>query len=171
VPKALGDFLNLEAIHSTNGCALAVTDAELLAAQREIAGSEGMLVCPEGVAAVAANRILHERGEIGEGEVVVALNTGAGIRYPETLEAAAPLLDPDGHIPVPQVGRPGASRWCRASRPTHKRLIRRFICHYLTFPPTRCVCGSPRSAACLARRPIMALTCPKSSFLYRISPN
>jgi threonine synthase len=100
VPKALGDFLILEAIYSTNGCALAVTDAELLAAQREVAGSEGMLVCPEGAATVAAIRTLRERGEIGEGEVVVALNTGAGIKYPETLEATAPSLEPDGQIPV-----------------------------------------------------------------------
>jgi len=103
VPKALGDFLILEAIYSTKGCALAVTDAELLAAQREIASTEGTLVCPEGAATIAAIRILRERGEIGESEVVVALNTGAGIKYPETLEAAAPLLEPGGQIPAPQL--------------------------------------------------------------------
>jgi threonine synthase len=101
VPKALGDFLILDAIYSTNGCALAVTDAELLAAQREIASTEGTLVCPEGAATIAALRILRERGQVSEGEVVVALNTGAGIKYPETLEATAPLLEPDGQIPAP----------------------------------------------------------------------
>jgi threonine synthase len=101
VPKALGDFLVLDAIYSTNGCALAVTDAELLAAQREIASTEGTLVCPEGAATIAAIRILRERGQVGKSEVVVALNTGAGIKYPETLEATAPLLEPDGQIPAP----------------------------------------------------------------------
>ena len=100
VPKALGDFLILDAIYSTNGCALAVTDAELLAAQREIASTEGALVCPEGAATVAAIRTLAERGEIGDGEVVVALNTGAGIKYPETLNVTAPLLEPGGEIPA-----------------------------------------------------------------------
>jgi threonine synthase len=100
VPKALGDFLILEAIYSTNGCALAVTDAELLAAQREIASTEGALVCPEGAATVAAIRTLAEQGEISDGEVVVALNTGAGIKYPETLTVTAPLLEPGGEIPA-----------------------------------------------------------------------
>jgi threonine synthase len=103
VPKALGDFLILDAIYGTSGCALAVSDAELLAAQREIASTEGVLVCPEGAATVAAIRVLRERGEIGEDEVVVALNTGAGIKYPQTLDATAPLLQPDGEIPAPHV--------------------------------------------------------------------
>jgi threonine synthase len=103
VPKALGDFLILDAIYSTDGCAIAVSDTQLLAAQREIASAEGALVCPEGAATVAAIRALRERGEIGEREVVVALNTGAGIKYPETLDVTAPLLEPDGEIPAPQI--------------------------------------------------------------------
>jgi threonine synthase len=103
VPKPLGDFLILDAIYGTNGCALAVSDAELLAAQREVASSEGALVCPEGAATIAAIRMLRERGEVGEDEVVVALNTGAGIKYPETLTATAPLLEPEGQIPPRQV--------------------------------------------------------------------
>ena len=106
MPKALGDFLILDAIYSTNGCALAVSDAELLAAQREIASAEGALVCPEGAATVAAIRVLCQRGQISEDEVVVALNTGAGIKYPETLDSTAPLLEPDGEIPAPQIVTP-----------------------------------------------------------------
>ena len=101
VPKALGDFLILDAIYQTGGCAVAVSDADLLAAQQEIAGTEGVLVCPEGAATVAAIRVLRERGHIGERDVVVALNTGAGIKYPETLDAIAPLLEPGGEIPGP----------------------------------------------------------------------
>jgi threonine synthase len=101
VPKALGDFLILDAIYSTGGCAVAVSDSELLAAQREIASTEGTLACPEGAATVAAIRILRERGEVSESEVVVALNTGAGIKYPEALDVTAPLLERDGEIPAP----------------------------------------------------------------------
>jgi threonine synthase len=103
VPKALGDFLILDAIYQTHGCAVAVSDADLLATQHEIASTEGALVCPEGAATVAAIRVLRERGEIGENDVVIALNTGAGIKYPETLEATAPLLEPAGEIPAPPV--------------------------------------------------------------------
>jgi len=100
VPKAFGDYLILDAIYRTNGCAVAVSDAELLAAQREIASCEGALVCPEGAATVAAIRALRERGEVSESDVVIALNTGAGVKYPETLDAFAPVLEPEGEIPV-----------------------------------------------------------------------
>ena len=100
VPRPLGDFLILDAIYTTNGCAIAVSDTELLAAQRETANAEGALVCPEGAATIAAIGILRERGQIREDEVVVALNTGAGIKYPETLHATAPILEPDGEIPA-----------------------------------------------------------------------
>ena len=103
VPKALGDFLILDAVYRTNGCALAVSDTDLLAAQREVASIEGALVCPEGAAAIAAIRVLRERGEVGANDVVIALNTGAGIKYPETLDATAPLLEPDGEIPAPRM--------------------------------------------------------------------
>jgi threonine synthase len=101
VPKPLGDELILDAIYSTGGCALDVSDAELLAAQREIASTEGALVCPEGAATVAAIGLLRARGEIRASDVVVALNTGTGVKYPETLESTAPLLEPDGQIPAP----------------------------------------------------------------------
>jgi threonine synthase len=103
VPKPLGDFLILDAIYSTNGCALAVSDAELLAAQRQVASTEGVLVCPEGAATIAAIQVLRERGDIGADDVVVALNTGAGIKYPATLPAAAPMLEAAGEIPAPAV--------------------------------------------------------------------
>src|SRR5260370_29970771 len=54
VPKALGDFLVLDAVYATGGTAVAVTDEELLAAQRELAEREGAFVCPEGGACFAA---------------------------------------------------------------------------------------------------------------------
>src|SRR5260370_11105899 len=54
VPKALGDFLILHAIYSTRGSALAVSHADILAAHREIATTQRVLVCPEGAAPVAA---------------------------------------------------------------------------------------------------------------------
>jgi len=100
VPKPLGDFLILDAIYRTGGCALAVSDTELATAQREIASTEGVVVCPEGAATVAAIRLLRQRGQISDDETVVALNTGAGIKYPNTLETTALLVEPDDEIPA-----------------------------------------------------------------------
>jgi threonine synthase len=85
VPKALGDFLVLRAVAETEGCAIAVDDAEILAAQRRLAELEGAFVCPEGAACFAAVRRLRESGWIRPGEQVVALNTGTGLKYPETV--------------------------------------------------------------------------------------
>lgn len=94
VPKALGDFLVLEGIYQTNGCAIAIEDEDLLKEQALIARLEGAFVCPEGAATFAAARRLRESGWIKDGETVVALNTGSGIKYPETVQVQVPVLQP-----------------------------------------------------------------------------
>ncbi|QNE17717.1 threonine synthase [Kribbella qitaiheensis] len=85
VPKALGDFLVLRAIAETDGCAIAVDDEEILAAQRRCAELEGSFICPEGAANFAAVKQLRESGWIKADDQVVALNTGTGLKYPETV--------------------------------------------------------------------------------------
>jgi threonine synthase len=85
VPKALGDFLVLQAVAETDGCAIAVDDADILAAQRRVAELEGAFICPEGAANFAAVKQLRESGWIKETDTVVALNTGTGLKYPETV--------------------------------------------------------------------------------------
>ncbi|MET9274430.1 threonine synthase [Kribbella sp. NPDC003557] len=86
VPKALGDFLVLQAIAETGGCAVAVDDEDILAEQHKVAQLEGAFTCPEGAANFAAIRALRESGWIRGDEQVVALNTGAGLKYPETVQ-------------------------------------------------------------------------------------
>lgn len=92
VAKALGDFLILDALYETDGCAISVSDPELLEELKRIAKSEGAFVCPEGAAAFAAARKLREQDWIKEDDKVVVLNTGAGIKYPNTIEAEPPVL-------------------------------------------------------------------------------
>ena len=99
VSKALGDFLVLEAVYETGGCAVAIDDSELLRAQKEIASLEGAFICPEGAATISAASMLRESGWIGEGERVVALNTGTGLKYPNTVQVEAPVLQPGEKIP------------------------------------------------------------------------
>lgn len=88
VPKALGDFLMLQAIRSTSGTALAVRDEEMLAAARELASLEGIFAAPEGAATVAAAGKLREQGWLDENETVVLFNTGSGYKYSEAWEQA-----------------------------------------------------------------------------------
>jgi threonine synthase len=83
VPKAIGDFLILDAIRSSGGTAVAVSDDELVAAVREIGASEGVFAAPEGGACLPALRMLLERGDVQRDERVVLFNTGAGVKYIE----------------------------------------------------------------------------------------
>jgi threonine synthase len=100
VPKALGDFLVLDAVRATGGTAVAVTDEELLAAQAQLARDEGTWICPEGAACFAAVGQLRESGWLDGSEDVVVLNTGSGLLYPETVAVDVPTLPKDGVIPA-----------------------------------------------------------------------
>ena len=99
VPKALGDFLVLEAIYDTDGCAVAVEDQEILNALEMLAAHEGTFVCPEGAATLSAAIELAKDGWIRPDDSVVLLNTGTGLKYPETVETNPPLLQPDDDLP------------------------------------------------------------------------
>ncbi len=99
VPKALGDFLVLRAVRETGGTAVAVPDEEILAELGALARDEGAWICPEGAACLAAARRLREAGWLAQGDEVVVLNTGTGLKYPETVLADVPLLARDGRVP------------------------------------------------------------------------
>jgi threonine synthase len=83
VPKAIGDFLILDALHKSGGTAVAVTDEELIAAVAEIGAAEGLFCAPEGAACLPALRKMIEQNLVKEGERVVIFNTGAGVKYLE----------------------------------------------------------------------------------------
>lgn len=100
VPKALGDFLVLEAVRATGGTAIAVSDEALLAEQGRLAASEGVFICPEGAACMAAIARLRESGWLSGAEQVVALNTGTGLKYPGLVPVDVPTLGKDAEIPA-----------------------------------------------------------------------
>ncbi|MCA1850716.1 MAG: threonine synthase, partial [Acidobacteria bacterium] len=64
VPRAIGDFLILDALRASGGTAVSVTDEELIAATREIGASEGLFCAPEGAACLPALRKLIANGFI-----------------------------------------------------------------------------------------------------------
>ncbi len=83
VPKAIGDFLILDALRESGGTAIAVTDEELIAATREIGAAEGIFCAPEGAACLPALRKMVEQGAVKTNERIVLFNTGAGVKYLE----------------------------------------------------------------------------------------
>src|SRR6185436_10333911 len=84
VPKAIGDFMILDALRSSGGTAIAVTDDELIAATREIGAAEGIFCAPEGAACLPALRKLMASGAVKTNESVVLFNTGSGVKYLES---------------------------------------------------------------------------------------
>lgn len=83
VPKAIGDFLMLEALRKSGGGALAVTDGEMIESTREIGAAEGVFVAPEGAACYAALKRLLTEEQIRSTDTVVLFNTGSGLKYLE----------------------------------------------------------------------------------------
>jgi threonine synthase len=82
VPKAIGDFLILRAVRESQGAALAVSDSALTGAVEEAARRDGLLLCPEGGATLAAWRQALEAGLVGREERVVLFNCATGLKYP-----------------------------------------------------------------------------------------
>jgi threonine synthase len=92
VPAPLGGFIVLRAIRETGGCAIAVSDQALLASLARLAQLEGAWICPEGAACIAAVAALRESGWLADTDEVVVLNTGAGLKYPQTVTSDLPVL-------------------------------------------------------------------------------
>ena len=86
VPKAIGDFLILDAIRRSGGTAVAVSDEELISAVGEIGRTTGIFAAPEGAACLPALRKLIDQDLVRGGETVVLFNTGSGIKYLEAFQ-------------------------------------------------------------------------------------
>ncbi len=91
VPKAVGDFLILRAVRESGGKALGVGDPAILKAVEDAAKRDGLLLCPEGGATLAAYREALKTGEVDEDERVVLFNCATGLKYP--MSAAPQTLD------------------------------------------------------------------------------
>jgi threonine synthase len=98
VPKALGDFLILQAVRESGGTALAVSDKKIMAAVGQLAAKEGIFSCPEGAATLAALQRLVDEGEVDRSERVVLFNTGSGLKYTDLFDVDAPVVDPGTKI-------------------------------------------------------------------------
>jgi threonine synthase len=82
VPRAIGDFLILRAVRDSDGFAIAVSDAEILAARDRTAREDGLLLCPEGAATLAACARARAQGLVVPGDRVVLFNCASGLKYP-----------------------------------------------------------------------------------------
>jgi len=84
VPRAIGDFLILDALRASGGTAIAVTDKELIDATKVIGAAEGIFCAPEGAACLPALKKLLADDSVKPDERVVLFNTGSGVKYVES---------------------------------------------------------------------------------------
>jgi threonine synthase len=91
VPEPLDAVPALRAIRETHGTAVAVSDAEIEHAQHLLASREGILAEPAGIASLAAVVRLCRDGRIAQGDSVVFLVTGSGLKELSALASALPL--------------------------------------------------------------------------------
>ena len=89
VPGPFADYLILQAIRATGGTALAVEDAEMVAAMYELATAEGIIACPEGAATLVGLKQLLQQGFLQPDDTIVLLNTGSGYKYLDLIKDSA----------------------------------------------------------------------------------
>ena len=85
VPQAVADFLILQTIRESRGTALSVGDEAMIAEINRVGRSEGLFLCPEGGAGIAALGRLVEQGWIKPADEVLVFNTASGLKYRDVL--------------------------------------------------------------------------------------
>jgi threonine synthase len=95
VPAAVGDFMMLDAIRDSSGCAVAGREATIADWVKRVASAEGIGLCPESAVCFDTVGRLKKLGQIRDGDEVVVFNTGAAQKYIEALPFSLPRIDKD----------------------------------------------------------------------------
>jgi len=101
VPQAVGDFLILRAVRESGGFAMSVSDEEIQVAVDEVAKQDGLLICPEGGATMAAYKRSLADGRVRRDERVVLFNCATGLKYP--MPRAGATINKNGPIDFAQM--------------------------------------------------------------------
>jgi threonine synthase len=107
VPSAIGDFMMLDAIRASGGCAIAGREAHIVPWMQRVARSEGIAICPETAICFDCLESLRRMGQICADDEVVVFNTGAAQKYPEVVPLSLPRLDKDkpvNYATLPSLG-------------------------------------------------------------------
>ena len=95
VPAAVGDFMILDAIRESDGCAVAVSEERISEWMRLGTEAEGISIGPESAACIGAAESLLSSGWLTPDERVVLFNCGGARKYPKLIQAELPRLDKD----------------------------------------------------------------------------
>jgi threonine synthase len=94
VPRAVGDFMILDAVRASGGRAMSVADDGIGRWMHLVTESEGIAACPETAVCLGVLERALAAGHVRRDETVVVFNTGAAQKYVELLDVELPRLDP-----------------------------------------------------------------------------
>jgi threonine synthase len=98
VPRALGDFMILDAVRASGGRAMSADESCITGWMRRAMELEGLSLCPESAVCLGVLERALAAGHVRRDETVVLFNTGAVQKYVEVMEAATgPLPTLDRH--------------------------------------------------------------------------
>ena len=86
VPVAVGDFMILNAVRESGGCAVTAPESCISVWMERLAKLEGLAICPETAICMGALDQLLAGGAIQPGERVLVFNTGGAMKYPDLIE-------------------------------------------------------------------------------------
>jgi threonine synthase len=109
VPAAVGDFMILDAVRQSDGCAVAVQENRILEWMQAAIASEGISICPEAAACVGAAEKLAASGWIKPNESVVLFNCGAAQKYPQLMAKAPARLQRGAELDWDWISRGGVA--------------------------------------------------------------
>ncbi len=93
VPRAVGDFMILDAIRESGGHALDAEESRLVHWMRLACQNEGISLCPESAACIGALERALIDGLVKRDEQIVVFNTGAAQKYLEVIDTPLPRID------------------------------------------------------------------------------
>ena len=82
VPVAVGDFLILRAVRESGGFAVSVSEEDIFETRDDAAKRDGVLLCPEGAATLAAYELALKDGLVKKTETAILYNCATGLKYP-----------------------------------------------------------------------------------------
>lgn len=98
VPAAVGDFMILDAVRASGGCARAGREERIVDWLRRGFRAEGIGICPETAVCLDCLEQLLAEEKVRPDEEVLVFNTGAVQKYPEVAPLDLPRLDKDAPL-------------------------------------------------------------------------
>jgi threonine synthase len=93
VPVAVGDFMMLDAIRASQGCACAGAEDSIVPWMERVASLEGISVCPETAVCFACLEEMLKQKLLDRDDEIVVFNTGASQKYTEIVPLELPRID------------------------------------------------------------------------------